>query len=507
VALAGLVILIARPADLAEPGFQLSFAATLGIVLFAAPVGLALAAGGCPRGLAEAAGVSLAAQLPITPILLYHFNQLSLIAVATNLLVVPLAAIATVAGMLAVASAGISAGLSGPLFDGLWPVLLALRGVVFLAARVPAGTLHLPAPHWSALLVFYAGLGALAAIAATRTRAGDAVPRGPRRSGRRSADAVAPRSVGQPPGGEAGRPGARLRVAVPRTPRAWTWIAATLLITGAALIETWPLARPPQGRLRVAVLDVGQGDAIALEFPDGRAALIDAGTGGAGRFDAGDRVVAPYLWNRGIRRLAAVVETHDDLDHAGGIPAVLRHFGPTPVWSPDRPPPPAPLYLAGVGVTALGPPQPRIASSAGGGGADRNNNSLALRLDYGLASFLLAADIEHEAERRLLARGAPVRAHVLKVAHHGARASTSRAFLARVSPSVAVISVGVRNPFGHPAGATLARLRRVGARLYRTDRDGAVIMETDGRELTITRWADRRTERLALRPHPAPRTE
>ncbi len=485
VALAGVVSLISRPGDLAEPGFQLSFAATLGIIVFAAPVRSVLVARRWPRPLAEAVGVSLAAQLSITPILLYHFNQLSLIAVAANLVAVPLAAVATVVGMLAVTTAGISEGLSRALFDGLWPALLALRAVVFLAARVPSGTLHLPAPHWAAVLAFYAGLATLAAAAAhgpTRSRAAESARRlGPRSGGCAETASNA------------------------HTRRPLTWIAAALLIIAAALVEAWPLARPPEGRLRVAVLDVGQGDAIAIEFPDGRAALVDAGAGGPSRFDMGERVIAPYLWNRGIRRLAAVVETHGDLDHAGGIPSVLRHFGPRQAWSPDRELPPTPMFFAGVGVTALGPPRPRIVGSARGTAADRNNNSVVLRLDYGLVSFLLAGDIEDEAERRLLARGAALRAHALKVAHHGARSSTSGLFLERVSPSVAIISVGARNPFGHPAETTLDRLRRVGARIYRTDRDGAVIVETDGRELTVTGWADRRTDRIPLRPVPVTR--
>jgi competence protein ComEC len=549
VALAGLVILIIRPADLAEPGFQLSFAATLGIIIFAAPFGAALSARGCPRRLAEAVGVSLAAQVSIAPILLHHFNQISLFAVAANLLVVPLAAFATVVGMLAVITAGISALLSGPLFDGIWPVLLALRAVVFLAARVPAGTLHLPAPPWTATLTFYGGLAALAMAACPLTPSRRAASLGPRPGcgppSSRDASVNTPQTHdgtrgpgGEPqPGfracadattgghGDVGRTqdrpspqmersGGRARLAdmlrrdararriLCSGLRAQPWIAATFLITAAALVETWPLARPPRARLRVAVLDVGQGDAIALEFPDGRAALIDAGTGGATRFDIGERVIAPYLWNRGVRRLALIVQTHGDLDHAGGIPAVLRHFGATRAWSPDHEPPSAPVFLAGVGVTPLGRPRPRITGSARGLGADRNNNSLVLRLDYGLASFLLAADIEDEAERQLLARGAPVRAHVLKVAHHGGRSSSGGAFLARVSPSVAVVSVGARNPFGHPAETTLDRLRRAGARLYRTDRDGAVIMETDGRDLTVTRWATRRTERIPLPPLP-----
>src|SRR5581483_3334728 len=90
----------------------------------------------------------------------------------------------------------------------------------------------------------------------------------------------------------------------------------------AVFLEAWPLLRPPDGRLHVTVLDVGQGDAIVIEAPDGRVALVDAGPGGAFRLDAGERAVAPFLWNRGVRRVALAVTTHEDQDHAGGMGAL-----------------------------------------------------------------------------------------------------------------------------------------------------------------------------------------
>ncbi len=463
-ALAALVILAARPGDLVEPGFQLSFGATLGIIVLARPIRAALIRRGWPRGLADAVAVSAGAQLIVTPMMLGDFNQLSLIAPLANLVVVPLAGIATLVGMLAVLAARVSALVSAALFDGLWPVLLALRASVYLAARVPFAMLHLPAPHWTATILFYAGVGALLAAA----------PRAPRGSD------PAQDSEPAPPGAR------RMRV------------GAALLLGVAALIEVWPIVRPTDGRLRVTFLDVGQGDAIVLELPDGRTALVDAGTGGPGRLDVGERVIAPYLWNRGVQRLAIVVATHDDADHAGGIPSILRLFAVDEVWREDRVTAGSMRFVGGVGLTVLNPGDPPLAGSRRGPAADRNNGSIVLRLDYALASLLLTADIEDEAERHLMATRAPLSARVLKVAHHGGRSSTGEAFLGSVGPAVAVISVGRGNPFGHPAPQTLARLGHTGAKVYRTDVDGAVILETTGRDLRITTWADRRTERVAL---------
>jgi competence protein ComEC len=99
-----------------------------------------------------------------------------------------------------------------------------------------------------------------------------------------------------------------------------------------------------------------------------------------------------------------------------------------------------------------------------------------------------------------LHRGAPLAATVLKVAHHGARGSSTREFLRAVRPAIAVISVGARNPYGHPSADTITRLLETGAAIYRTDRDGAVILETDGRSLTVTTWATRRRDRYCLDP-------
>jgi competence protein ComEC len=212
------------------------------------------------------------------------------------------------------------------------------------------------------------------------------------------------------------------------------------------------------------------------------------------RFDTGERVVAPFLWNRGIRALALAVTTHGDADHAGGMAFIRRAFPIRESWSADSPP------VAGrrLGVARL----QAIAAPAGAGAPGRpaNERSLVLRIDYGMASFLLASDIGTETEDRLLAAGAPVAATVLKVAHHGSRGSSGPAFLAAVAPRHAVISVGARNSYGHPTPQALARLAAAGAGISRTDRDGAVLFETDGSTLTVGGWATGARERFCLDP-------
>jgi competence protein ComEC len=434
-ALAALCILAVRPGDLFDPGFQLSFAATLGIVV--APL---------PRHvIVGALAVSAAAQLAVLPVTLTHFNQLSTIGVVANLGVVPLAGVATVLGLVAVGLSFLSETVAAVAFDAVWPVLLALRWVVALAARIPGAVVHLPAPGPVAVACYVGGLALLVMP--------DRAPSLRRRLVRRGA-------------------------------------AVGLLVLAVGL-AAWPLVRSPDGRLRLSVLDVGQGDAVVIEMPDGRTILVDAGSGGPMRLDAGERVVAPFLWNRGVLSLAGLAVTHDDADHAGGMAAMRRLFRIDEHWTGAS----APSQPRRFG-RAIVTPLPPTAAPAG----RRNDAGLVLRVEIGLASFLLAADIGAAREHELLMSGTRLASTVLKVAHHGSRFSTTSEFLRAVRPTAAAISVGARNAYGHPDPGVLARLAEAGVAVYRTDEDGAVIFETDGGTLTVTRWARRRVDRFCLDP-------
>jgi competence protein ComEC len=434
-ALAALAILAVRPGDLFDPGFQLSFAATLGIVV--APL---------PRHvIVGALAVSAAAQLAVLPVTLTHFNQLSTIGVVANLGVVPLAGVATVLGLVAVGLSFLSETVGAVVFDAVWPVLLALRWVVALAAQVPGAVVHLPAPGPVAVACYVGGLALLVMPDRAASLGRRLVRRG----------------------------------------------AGVGLVALAVGIAAWPLVRSPDGQLRLIVLDVGQGDAVVIEMPDGRTILVDAGSGGPMRLDAGERVVAPFLWNRGVLSLAGLAVTHDDADHAGGMAAMRRLFRIDEQWTAAS----APSEPRRFG-RAIVTPLPPTAAPAG----RRNDAGLVLRVEIGLASFLLAADIGAAREHELLASGTRLASTVLKVAHHGSRFSTTSEFLRAVRPTAAAISVGTRNAYGHPDPGVLARLAEAGVAVYRTDEDGAVIFETDGGTLTVTRWARRSIDRFCLDP-------
>ena len=241
--------------------------------------------------------------------------------------------------------------------------------------------------------------------------------------------------------------------------------------------------------LTVSFLDVGQGDAIALRSPAGRWLLIDGGPRGP-QGDAGRRVVVPFLRGHGATQLAAIVATHADLDHFGGLPAVLDAFDPAFVLEPGQPVPDAGylgflsavesdgaewrparrgdrLELDGVTLDVLSPDSAWAVTQT-----DINEESVVLLVTYGTTRLLLAGDAGVPTEAHLA--GHVGRVTLLKVGHHGSRGATSDRWLDELQPVEAVISVGAKNRYGHPAPETLARLRGHGVTVLRTDQRGTI---------------------------------
>jgi competence protein ComEC len=284
--------------------------------------------------------------------------------------------------------------------------------------------------------------------------------------------------------------------------RIWKWpaIAAVLGLFVLLLWQPW-LHPQATGMLELTAIDVGQGDSLLVTLPRGEIILIDGG----GRLvygrqhksnlDIGEDVVSPYLWSRGIRRIDIMVATHSHQDHIGGLPSVMSNFRPRELWTGANPPaelleearrmgipslekhPAGPFELSGASVEILAPADDYVAQKVG------NNDSLVLRISYGSRSFLLTGDMERGIESKLLAAGANLHADVLKVGHHGSRTSSTERFLEAVAPSVALISAGFENSFGHPHPDVLGRLSARHAAVLRTDLDGLVTVRTDGRSV------------------------
>lgn len=276
-----------------------------------------------------------------------------------------------------------------------------------------------------------------------------------------------------------------------------TIAAGVILLFFLAVLAQWILQgnegeTAPEGQLAVHFIDVGQGDAIFIETPR-QNILIDGGECGSG--------VAGYLISRGVRNLDLVIGTHPHSDHIGGLIEVLREIKVKEVIDPGvvHTTKTFEEYLTLIDEQEIKFTEGRagLSRDLGGGAAmlllhpaspsssQLNNASITARVDFGQVSFLLTGDIESAAEREILERGGNPAATVLKVSHHGSKDSTTPEFLDAVRPEVAVIMCGSGNSYGHPHQETLEKLSRAGVEIYRTDRQGTIVVTTDGDGYTV----------------------
>jgi len=464
-----------NPFTLWDVGFQLSFAATAGLIWLTPPLErmaegwLTALIGWRPARslmglLSEGVLVTLAAQIATAPLIVYHFGRLSVVSLLTNLLILPVQPMVMMAGAVATL-AGLVWLPAGQLLGWLaWLPLAWTVWVVNWTAAVPFASLTLGHFGPWLLATTYLGLGGLTWLL-TRNRGED----------QRAPEPAAP-------GFGPLRPSTRVALAGGA-------LAVTLVWLGAASL--------PDGRLHVAFLDVGQGDAILITTPNGRQILVDGGPRPTSLLSEMGRRM-PF-WDRS---LDLVVNTHPEADHLTGLPEVLNHYRVRQVILPDVEND-TPLYAAWQAAvteeeaTVL-QAQAGMRLSLGDGvwveilhpglvaAGDRiNNHSVVLRVTWGKIGFLLPGDIEADVEQKLAASGQPLAATVLKAPHHGSDTSSSEAFLAAVNPQVVVISVGADNRFGHPSPAVLTRYAGHGIPVLRTDELGTVEFITDGQRLWV----------------------
>ncbi len=461
-AAAAIISVLIDPRSQFTPGFQLSFTAVAAILyllprlqasLKRTAIGEWLYAGTVRRLTTDLALLSISAQLGTMPLQALYFHILPIYGLVANLLVVPMAGMAVAAGFLALASAPLIGWVGEVFAQTAW---LATTGIQYIITRLstwPLGVVVTGHPGWA----LPAGL-VIVLLGLPRLFTGE------------------------------------------WRQRLFYLSAGGLLLANLAL---WPRVLAAR-ELRVTVLDVGQGDAIHLSLPGREQLLIDFGPA-TERFDSGARVVGPYLKGLGITRLDGAVITHPHSDHIGGLSWLLENVPMDTLWDTDN------TIRNGVyeRVLALSDSLavPRIIRRAGEvvarGKVDllvlapdslqaadpgkENNASLVLLVRYGRTGILLMGDTEQESEWRLLSYGPVLAADWLKIGHHGAVTSGSRLFLEAVAPQGVAISVGRRNRFGHPAAETLARLAAVDS-VHRTDRSGALVLASDGRNWRIVDW-------------------
>lgn len=474
IAIAALIQLAFSPALLFTASFQLTFAAVVAIALFSPALARMIDheatddPGWFIRGsrwlkkwaLASLL-ISLAATLGTAPILAYQFNRVSLASPLSTLLIEPFLCLwSLLLGLAACVLSGVPS-LSHPLLElGAAGITVSIALARFCAS-LPWSFVWLPSPTIPVMAAWY---GMLLLLAYWRSLS------------RRWATA--------------GLMACLLLALIPLPP------------TDDALHET-----------RLTVLDVGQGSAMVIELPSHEAILIDGGrmqSPSASGTEVGETLIAPFLWRKGIRRLAAVICTHPDADHYNGVPFLLRQFRPRALWvngyrskeqGYQRM-----LDLAGqLGIEVKVPEAGMVlwqegdialTTLTGGLMADspvmadeenaqgRNNQSLVLRLTHGQTSFLLPSDIEGETEEAL--SGQPgLHSDVLIAPHHGSATSSSERFLGAVAPRYVAISAG-QNQAGHfPAPEIVARYRKLGALILDTAERGSLFFRTDGNTVRV----------------------
>jgi competence protein ComEC len=477
-ALAALLLLSVQPLSLFDIGFQLSFAGVLAILYaqrFLHPpdtipvteLEVSSLRLRFNTKLREAVMISTFASLGTAPLVLYVFQRLPLIAPLANIVVMPFASIAVPLALLASFLAEVSQPLGGVLLGLTGLVVTAMYTLIAFFAATPYAA---PRLGMVALPVIVLAYGTLVLMPYSRVC------------------------------------------------RAARWGAITGVVVIVAWL-TWPWLMPERsGQLEVTFLDVGQGDASVIRFPRGSAMLIDGGGSYRDDFDVGARVVAPFLWYQGMRRVDYVVATHPHPDHAKGLGYILSDFRVRQFWdNGDQSTAPwydklrqmamaqhmyrnvghngpAAVTIDGVALELLHPTptfQPHMKRRGSSEDAAENNRSLVVKLTYGAISILFTGDIEQEAERFLLQSGHNLRATILKVPHHGSRTSSSEPFVRAVNPNVAVISVQRDSRFGHPHPVVVDRYTALGTHILRTDAHGAITIRTDGHTVSIKPYMGR----------------
>ncbi len=461
IALAAFLVLLFNPLQLYDVGFQLSFAAVISIVAIY-PILQSLIQR-IPARFEEIKGVdallklfavSLSAQLGTLPFTAYYFGRFSVISLMANLVVVPLVGVNLILGCLTLAASAVSVWIAAA-YAALNDVLVTfLLGFVQAASSVPFASIETTGFSIVSAVIFYIFLTGILNL------------------GKR-----------------------------PILKR----VVAGLLVVGTGSVVR-DIFSGSSHVLSVTALDVGQGDALFLKFPNGTSMLVDAGPNTPG-FDAGERIVAPFLRRQGITHIDRIIISHPHSDHVGGIPSIVKRFSAGMVVEADS------LIastshrslralvqsrgiwrVANAGTEVSPDPNVRVyclfpPPLEGKAVTHFNNRSIILKVVYGATSMIMPGDAEAEAEELVYRQfGSFLDAEVLKAGHHGSSTSSSLPFLNSITPNFAIISVATKNKFGHPSADIVRRMTERDIQVLRTDREGAVVMESDGQQWTKRTW-------------------
>lgn len=469
--LAALIIGLYWPGAIMEISFQLSFAAVLFIVLGLRIVQRIWRSDNTSRLPAERRwweprmrqmalylAVPALATLGTGPLIAYHFGYLSLGGFLANPTVVPLVGFVVVPiGLLTGFFSLVGPGVAETILTLLSPLASVSLGLIRWFAALSWAKISVPVPNLAELLLLYALI---------------------------------------------------LSAFVMRRRQVLVFFVAFFVLASCGSGFYWWKERWNRKELRVTFLSVGHGDAAVVEFPGSKALLIDAGGVSSGDFDTGESIVAPFLRSRKILKVDYLLVSHPRVDHYAGMRTIIKEFSPSEFWAgPSRGRSARydeleeALESARIKRVTVDDREPCreiervrlcvLYPSAGKTG----DVSVVVRLTFGQASLLFPGDIEKRDEKVLLQKASELSSAVVKVPRHGSLTSSTEEFVGAVKPKLAIFSVGERSRFGLPRDEVVGRYEAVGAEILRTDQDGAIIIETDGKTV---RYRTYRTGRRGI---------
>lgn len=455
--LVALCFLIYNPLLVFHISFQLSFVATTGIIYLMPKLTRYFNSLGFSYGIASNFALTVSAQLLTIPIIAYYFHRFSVSSLLANLLIVPMVEFIIIFALLAGIVAYILPFLGGVIFFLNSLILAVVYESTRFLAKIPFGNIYLPTMSVFTSIVYYVCFMLIMTEDWLREKL---------------------KSYFEP----------------------YKKIVGLFCVIFALMGLVFVFAKPKE--VMFAFIDVGQGDAMLVKTPNNRAFMLDTGGVRDDSFDVGARVDVPFLLYHDVTKLDYIFLSHVHEDHAAGVGGILKHIPVNAVITANegienyqksmrvgkeimdktsfKVANKGEVYMIdGVKVEVLR--APKIA-------AGENEMSNLYRVSYGKASALVTGDMTKEDELKSVENKENLKATILKVGHHGSKTSSSREFLKAVNPKFAVISVGADNYFGHPHKETLENLAETGAKIYRTDRDGAVFFYTDGEKMRVDKY-------------------
>lgn len=441
ISVAALITLIFNPYSLLDLGFQLSYGGTIGIIIFIKRIQEKKSNSKVVNYIKQMALVSIYANIIIIPIMMYHFNTVSLTFIISNIMASPILGIIVINGFLFIITSITVKPLTRLIAIFIKPILSILIKISQICSKLPFSNILVVTPYMFNVISYYAII--LYCIKSKKNN--------------------------------------KCKIII---------CLLIVLILINFIIYIFPQ------KLRIFFIDVGQGDSTLIITPDKKTVLVDGG--GSDSFDVGEKVLLPYLLDRRILKVDYVLISHFDTDHCGGILTIMekvkvkniiiseqaehsenyerfkklmihKKIRLIEVKKGDK------IKIGRYSEFKILFPTSRLLSEN-----PLNNNSIVAQFNYNNFKMLFTGDIEKLAEQQILkTEKAEIRADILKVAHHGSKTSSIPEFIKAVRPKIVLIGVGKNNTFGHPNQQTIKNLENIKCRIYRTDLQGEIIIKID----------------------------